>query len=162
MRPTMEVARAAAVISGELDCRVTVVRQDIIDDLNNMHNECTVTGALSSLSPPPSLLPPTLMPMPHRYRRVVAFPGTPDRCARATRQVIARSSSFPRLSPESAAAHSRRRCVCWSRCLRPANLLGRHGGGGAPERRVPRGRPGRQACCVRLAVRRRRCAVCMK
>ena len=65
MRPTMEVRRAAAAVRhihmyiyvyvyvcGELQRRVTYVRQDIIDDLNNMHNECTVTGAPSARSPP--------------------------------------------------------------------------------------------------------------
>jgi hypothetical protein len=43
MRPTMEVKCATASRVCEL---FTAALQDIIDDLNSMHNECTVTGTL--------------------------------------------------------------------------------------------------------------------
>ena len=41
MRPTMEASGGCGVVACELvTCRV----QDIIDDLNNMHNECAIAG----------------------------------------------------------------------------------------------------------------------
>jgi hypothetical protein len=46
MRPTMEVSAAAATATHGF---VTCCLQDIIDDLNNMHNECTITGDACSL-----------------------------------------------------------------------------------------------------------------
>jgi hypothetical protein len=47
MRPTMEVKCAAA---SRVCVMFTAALQDIIDDLNSMHNECTVTGNLCFLS----------------------------------------------------------------------------------------------------------------